>query len=181
MRHNLACPVNITPVASAHAATKPACNCRTAGPSKRTFVSRHDPLVRPSPNHLSSMPKPPVHRYARRRRCRGRASDFPRWSWRVLWQNGSTTIPAVRRASRSAVGMPRSRRRRREHDAHTGRGPFDQDLLSVRPSVLDSVVQLKRDRLLRRSQVFPESRKRAVAVQQHLDDGARVSPAPSPS
>jgi hypothetical protein len=29
-----------------------------AGPSKRTFVSRHEPLLRPSPNHLSSMPNP---------------------------------------------------------------------------------------------------------------------------
>ena len=43
------------------AAANAASSCRTAGPSKRTFVSRHEPLVCPSPNHLSSMPNPPVH------------------------------------------------------------------------------------------------------------------------
>lgn len=57
----VAWPVNITPVASTHAATNAACSCLTAGPSKRTLVSRQDPFVRPSPNHWSSMPKPPVH------------------------------------------------------------------------------------------------------------------------
>jgi hypothetical protein len=52
--------LNITPVASTHAAENAAWSCRTGGPSKRTLVSRHEPLLCPSPSHLSSIPNPPV-------------------------------------------------------------------------------------------------------------------------
>ena len=42
-------PVSSSPVASAHAAANAAWRCITAGPSKRTFVSRHWSSERPSP------------------------------------------------------------------------------------------------------------------------------------
>ncbi|HEU4563637.1 MAG TPA: hypothetical protein VFS05_03270 [Gemmatimonadaceae bacterium] len=53
-------PAISSPVASAHPATKVAWSCITAGPMKRTLLSRHWSSCRPSPNHLSSIPKPPV-------------------------------------------------------------------------------------------------------------------------
>ncbi|MNC85106.1 hypothetical protein D3C83_06830 [compost metagenome] len=100
-------PVNMTPVASIHAAANAACSCRTAAPSKRTFVSRHDPLLRPSPSHLSSMPKPPVQPMRLSMTTPRTCERFcARCSVEIrIGRNGSTTTPASRSASRCAGGM----------------------------------------------------------------------------
>ena len=158
-------PVKSAPVASVHAGSKAACHCLTPGPSKRTLVSCREPFRRPSPSHLSLMPKPPVHPTLPSMPILRAWEGSESGAWRRFAKAGTAQYRFCAEIQRARVAYRVFRTRRttqtRSLPLSRGREGFRA---RVGNSASVSVRQLHRDRSPDRSEILPQTGVCAITI-----------------